>query len=111
MINSSDKATTDLFPVKKSRGRPATGKAKTAAERQAAYRIRKNDYEDKKNLNIWINSGSMLELKRIAKHMNIEPAELIEKLLSKEHNKIIKTLNNNEKWNNYFDTVTNNDID
>lgn len=40
MKDSSDSKTGELVPVKRKRGRPSTGSAMTAAERQAAYRAR-----------------------------------------------------------------------
>ena len=40
MKDSTDKGTGDMFGEKRGRGRPKTGTAKTAAERQAAYRTR-----------------------------------------------------------------------
>jgi hypothetical protein len=40
MKDSTDKGTEDMFGEKRGRGRPKTGHAKTAAERQAAYRSR-----------------------------------------------------------------------
>lgn len=40
MRDASDKVTGELVPVKRKRGRPPTGNAMTAAERQAAYRAR-----------------------------------------------------------------------
>lgn len=40
MKDSHDNKTGELVPVKRKRGRPASGNAMTAAERQAAYRAR-----------------------------------------------------------------------
>jgi len=40
MKDAHDKQTPDLLPTKRPRGRPATGKAMTAAERQAKYRAK-----------------------------------------------------------------------
>jgi len=40
MKDSHDNKTGELVPVKRKRGRPSTGNAMTAAERQAAYRAR-----------------------------------------------------------------------
>ncbi|SPK73202.1 conserved protein of unknown function [Cupriavidus taiwanensis] len=40
MKDANDKVTGELVPVKRKRGRPSTGNAMTAAERQAAYRAR-----------------------------------------------------------------------
>lgn len=41
MKDKHDTQTQDLIPAKRSRGRPATGKALSAAEKQARYRARK----------------------------------------------------------------------
>lgn len=38
MKDDTDNTTTDMFGVKRGRGRPKTGTAKSGAERQAAYR-------------------------------------------------------------------------
>jgi hypothetical protein len=40
MKDSKDARTTDMFGVKRGRGRPCTGEAKSGAERQAAYRAK-----------------------------------------------------------------------
>lgn len=40
MRDANDSVTGELVPVKRKRGRPSTGTAMTAAERQAAYRAR-----------------------------------------------------------------------
>lgn len=40
MKDANDNKTAELVPVKRKRGRPSTGQAMTAAERQAAYRAR-----------------------------------------------------------------------
>ena len=38
MKDQKDAGTVDMFGVKRGRGRPSTGKARSGAERQAAYR-------------------------------------------------------------------------
>ncbi|MDH0939230.1 hypothetical protein N5C29_24850 [Aeromonas caviae] len=43
MKDATDQGTGDLFGIKRGRGRPKTGSAKTGAERQAAYRAKQQD--------------------------------------------------------------------
>ena len=40
MKDTKDRGTGDMFGIKRGRGRPKTGSAKTGAERQAAYRAK-----------------------------------------------------------------------
>jgi hypothetical protein len=42
MRDAHDRVSKEMFPVPRKRGRPSTGQAMTAAERQAAYRARHN---------------------------------------------------------------------
>ena len=51
MKDNADKGTGDMFGEKRGRGRPKTGNAKTGAERQAAYRAKKQD----NNVTVTIN--------------------------------------------------------
>ncbi|MGL4716726.1 MAG: hypothetical protein ACRCWL_12655 [Aeromonas sp.] len=43
MKDTTDQGTGDMFGIKRRRGRPKTGTAKTGAERQAAYRAKQQD--------------------------------------------------------------------
>lgn len=43
MKDATDQGTGDMFGIKRGRGRPKTGAAKTGAERQAAYRAKQQD--------------------------------------------------------------------
>lgn len=45
MIDTTDSQTIDLFSVKRGRGRPVTGKAKSDAERARSYRLRKKQLQ------------------------------------------------------------------
>lgn len=109
MKDSADTTTTDLFPeAKKGRGRPSTGKAKTAAERQATYRENKlkkakgNPY-GQKNLNIWVEAGCKWNLEYLARHYEISPAKMIERLVQEAHEKKMKTMEyGSEEYNHYF---------
>lgn len=51
MKDTTDQGTGDMFGIKRGRGRPKTGAAKTGAERQAAYRAKQQD----KNVTVTIN--------------------------------------------------------
>ena len=84
--------TTEPIPNPKKRSRPATGKAKTPAQRQSAYRIRKESGgdQDQRNLNIWIKSSSISALDRLAKNEKITRVEMLEKLVSKADAKCAK---------------------
>ena len=43
MKDATDQGTGDMFGIKRRRGRPKTGTAKSGAERQAAYRAKQQD--------------------------------------------------------------------
>ena len=51
MKDATDQGTGDMFGIKRGRGRPKTGAAKTGAERQAAYRAKQQD----NNVTVTIN--------------------------------------------------------
>ena len=55
MKDSTDQGTGDMFGIKRGRGRPKTGSAKTGAERQAAYRAKQQD----NNVTVTINRALM----------------------------------------------------
>ena len=53
MKDNADKGTGDMFGIKRGRGRPKTGSAKTGAERQAAYRAKQQE----NSVTVTINRG------------------------------------------------------
>ncbi len=55
MKDTTDQGTGDMFGIKRGRGRPKTGTAKSGAERQAAYRAKQQ--ED--NVTVTINRALM----------------------------------------------------
>lgn len=55
MKDATDQGTGDMFGIKRRRGRPKTGTAKSGAERQAAYRAKQQ--ED--NVTVTINRALM----------------------------------------------------
>lgn len=57
-----DNLTAEMFEVRRGRGRPSTGCAMTAAERQAAYRDRKKAEERQKARNTQDDVTSYMDL-------------------------------------------------
>ena len=55
MKDTTDQGTGDMFGIKRRRGRPKTGTAKSGAERQAAYRAKQQD----NNVTVTINRALM----------------------------------------------------
>ncbi len=53
MKDATDQGTGDMFGIKRGRGRPKTGSAKTGAERQAAYRAKQQG----NNVTVTINKA------------------------------------------------------
>ena len=53
MKDTKDQGTGDMFGIKRGRGRPKTGTAKSGAERQAAYRAKQQE----NNVTVTINRG------------------------------------------------------
>ena len=58
MKDTADQGTGDMFGVKRGRGRPKTGGAKSGAERQAAYRAKQQGI----NVTVTINRAHLDEL-------------------------------------------------
>ncbi len=55
MKDATDQGTGDMFGIKRGRGRPKTGTAKSGAERQAAYRAKQQN----NNVTVTINRELM----------------------------------------------------
>ena len=66
--------------------------SKTSAERQSAYRLRRNDEGDHRRINTWIRRGAHRALVRLSKHYNISQAEVVEKLLFNADEEVKKEL-------------------
>ena len=58
MKDTTDQGTGDMFGIKRGRGRPKTGTAKSGAERQAAYRAKQQGI----NVTVTINRAHLDEL-------------------------------------------------
>ncbi|OGU14444.1 MAG: hypothetical protein A2076_10050 [Geobacteraceae bacterium GWC2_53_11] len=66
--------------------------AKTTAERQSAFRLRRNDEASHKRINTWIQSGAHRALVRLSKYLKVSQAEVIEKLIATADESVKKTL-------------------
>lgn len=80
---------------------------KTAAERQARYRASRpfsgKDGEGQRRINVWLNTGSALALKRIARRYGVTQQALIERLLLAEDERILDKISvDSIEWYEYF---------
>jgi predicted DNA binding CopG/RHH family protein len=80
---------------------------KTAAERQASYRASRafsgKDGEGQRRVNVWLSTGSVLALKRIARRQGVTQQTLIENLLFAEDERILDEIPvDSAEWNKYF---------
>ena len=91
MKDAHDTQTPDLIPTPKPRGRPRTGAAKSAAERQRAYRKRARG-NNRANLNVMISAEARVSLDAIARHKGCSLAEVLEPLLIAEKDRIVREI-------------------
>jgi hypothetical protein len=81
MKDTHDNTTAELFELPKKRGRTATGKAKTSAERQAAYRQKKYVDENRDRIDVWIKAERKCKLDELAKRNGLSLEAMLEKLI------------------------------
>jgi hypothetical protein len=80
--------------------------AKSAAERQAAYRLRRNEGEGDRRLNTWITSKADLALDRLARRYGVTKRQMVERLISEADDAILKTMEfDSAELNNYLDVT------
>ncbi|MDD5707050.1 MAG: hypothetical protein PHR35_14090 [Kiritimatiellae bacterium] len=80
--------------------------AKTSAERQAAYRSRRNDGEGERRLNGWISVKAYLALDRLARRYGVTKREWLERMVIAADDDVLRTLElDTPEWDAYF-TVT-----
>ena len=91
MKDTNDTQTIDLIPPKKPRGRPRTGTAKTAAERQRTYRKNARG-RDRAALSVMISAEARVSLDALARHTKATLAEVLEQLLIAEKNRIMREI-------------------
>ena len=81
--------------------------AKTAAQRQAAYRGRRphagNDGNGERRLSVWIDTGASLALARLARRYAVTQQTLIERLVIAEDERILGGIEpDSAQWRAYF---------
>lgn len=66
--------------------------AKTAAERQAAYRDRRATAGDngERRINTWVDAGVALALDRLAEHHKLSKRETLERVLLKAYGELVQ---------------------
>ena len=65
MKDTKDQGTGDMIGIKRGRGRPKTGTAKTGAERQAAYRAKQQDNNVTVTINLALVEGLDAQMQAI----------------------------------------------
>lgn len=65
MKDTKDQGTGDMFGIKRGRGRPKTGTAKSGAERQAAYRAKQQDNNVTVTINLALVEGLDAQMQAI----------------------------------------------
>ena len=65
MKDTTDQGTGDMFGIKRGRGRPKTGSAKSGAERQAAYRAKQQDNNVTVTINLALVEGLDAQMQAI----------------------------------------------
>lgn len=79
--------------------------AKTAAERQAAYRKGRAEAGEngERRINTWVSTGASLALSRLANRYGVTKREMIERLALAADEKVISTLDPDaDEWKEYF---------
>ena len=77
--------------------------AKTAAQRQAHYRARRNDGDGERRINSWVTSATDYALDRLAKHHGITRRAILERLIVEADAALLRTLDlDTPEWDSYF---------
>ena len=82
--------------------------AKTAAERQAAYRASRcragPNGNGERRLNTWVSTGAHLALERLAKRYGVTQREMLERFIKAEDDRILAGLTpDTPEWDAYLD--------
>ena len=81
--------------------------AKTAAERQATYRKKRDcagrDGNGERRINTWVSTSASLGLDRLARRYGVTNKEMLENLIEIAENNILSTLDiDTPEWDTYF---------
>ena len=82
--------------------------AKTAAQRQSAYRARRAhagpDGNGERHLSVWIDTSTWLALARLARRYAVTKRSMIERLVLAEEERILAAIEfDSPQWCAYFD--------
>ena len=80
--------------------------AKTAAERQAAYRARRPmaNENGERRLNTWLSTGAHLALGRLARRNKVTQREMLERFICAEDDRILAGIEpDSAEWDAYFE--------
>jgi hypothetical protein len=76
---------------------------KTSAERQAAYRSRRNDGDGDHRLNTWISTSAYFALARLARHQGLSRRAVLEQLVIAADQAILDSLEfETPEWEAYL---------
>ena len=81
--------------------------AKTAAERQAAYRANRcqagPNGNGERRLNTWVSTGAHLALERLARRYGVTQREVLERLICAEDDGVLAGISTDTpEWDAYF---------
>jgi hypothetical protein len=77
--------------------------AMTGAQRQVAYRARRDSGEGERRLNAWISVKAALALKRLARHQGVTAKEMMERLIVEADAAVLRGLElETAGWDDYF---------
>ncbi len=81
--------------------------AKTAAQRQAAYRARRATAGESRNgdrrLDMWVKTETDLALVRLARRYGLTKRQVVERLIERADDAIVRRLDpDSAKWAEYF---------
>lgn len=80
---------------------------KSTAERQAAYRARQvsagTNGDGQRRISMWLSTGTVLALARLACRYGVTQRELVEKILLAEDERVLATIAlDTAEWDTYF---------
>ncbi len=76
---------------------------RTAAQRQAHYRARRNDGDGERRINTWVTSATDYALDRLARHHAMTRRAILERLIVEADAAILRTLDlDTPEWDTYF---------
>lgn len=75
----------------------------TGAERQRAYRVRQRYRENRKQINVWVDSGAFFALERLARRNSVTQREMLEQLILDADKRVLKRIDvDTPAWDEYF---------